>query len=84
MLTNRPLVVGDDVRASRCGCGPRATSRSTPRSTASRASRSPTSDTRDRDRAARGGCSLVKAPGRDYYEVLRTKLKWGEQGTTRR
>jgi NAD+ kinase len=23
---------------------------------------------------------LVKAPGRDYYEVLRTKLKWGEAG----
>lgn len=22
---------------------------------------------------------LVKAPGRDYYEVLRTKLKWGEK-----
>ena len=22
---------------------------------------------------------LVKAPGRDYYEVLRTKLKWGER-----
>jgi NAD+ kinase len=21
---------------------------------------------------------LVKAPTRDYYEVLRTKLKWGE------
>jgi NAD+ kinase len=21
---------------------------------------------------------LVKAPGRDYYEILRTKLKWGE------
>jgi NAD+ kinase len=26
---------------------------------------------------------LVKAPGRDYYEVLRSKLKWGES-TTRR
>jgi NAD+ kinase len=23
---------------------------------------------------------LVKAPGRDYYEVLRTKLKWGDAG----
>jgi hypothetical protein len=22
----------------------------------------------------------VKAPGRDYYEVLRTKLKWGDAG----
>ena len=27
---------------------------------------------------------LVKAPGRDYYEVLRTKLKWGEKTATRR
>ena len=27
---------------------------------------------------------LVKVPGREYYEVLRTKLKWGEQGSTRR
>jgi NAD+ kinase len=26
---------------------------------------------------------LVKAPGRDYFEVLRTKLKWGEVGTRR-
>jgi NAD+ kinase len=25
---------------------------------------------------------LVKAPGRDYYTVLRTKLKWGEAATT--
>jgi NAD+ kinase len=23
---------------------------------------------------------LVKAPRRDYYEVLRTKLKWGDAG----
>jgi NAD+ kinase len=23
---------------------------------------------------------LVRAPGRDYYEVLRTKLKWGDAG----
>jgi NAD+ kinase len=26
---------------------------------------------------------LVKAPGRDYYEVLRTKLKWGENTVKR-
>jgi len=24
---------------------------------------------------------LVKAPGRDYYQVLRSKLKWGDAGT---
>jgi NAD+ kinase len=27
---------------------------------------------------------LVRAPARDYYEVLRTKLKWGEQAAQRR
>ena len=27
---------------------------------------------------------LVKAPGRDYYQVLRSKLKWGEAGATNR
>jgi NAD+ kinase len=27
---------------------------------------------------------LVKAPGRDYFEVLRTKLKWGEFAVPRR
>ncbi len=27
---------------------------------------------------------LVKAPGRDYFEVLRTKLKWGDAGATPR
>jgi NAD+ kinase len=25
---------------------------------------------------------LVKAPGRDYYQVLRSKLKWGDTGVT--
>ncbi|MGE5124982.1 MAG: NAD(+)/NADH kinase [Betaproteobacteria bacterium] len=27
---------------------------------------------------------LVKAPGRDYYQVLRSKLKWGEAGAADR
>ncbi|HXY38217.1 MAG TPA: NAD(+)/NADH kinase, partial [Vicinamibacteria bacterium] len=27
---------------------------------------------------------LVKAPGRDYYQVLRSKLKWGDAFTTER
>ena len=26
---------------------------------------------------------LVKSPGRDYFEVLRTKLKWGETRSSR-
>jgi NAD+ kinase len=28
--------------------------------------------------------TMVKAPGRDYFEVLRTKLKWGEFAVPRR
>jgi NAD+ kinase len=28
--------------------------------------------------------TLVKAAGRDYYEVLRTKLKWGDTSAKRR
>ena len=27
---------------------------------------------------------LVKVPGRDYYEILRSKLKWGDSATRRR
>jgi NAD+ kinase len=27
---------------------------------------------------------LVKAPGRDYYQVLRSKLKWGDAGASNR
>ena len=27
---------------------------------------------------------LVRAPARDYFEVLRTKLKWGEQAARRK
>ena len=57
----------------------RATWTCTWRSTARRPSPSPTT-TASRSRAARGGLKLVKAPGRDYYEVLRTKLKWGDAG----
>ena len=77
MLTNRPLVVGDEavvemrLRHAAEGDahltldGQRGLPLS-PRDSV-RVTRSP--------RTVR----LVKAPGRDYYEVLRTKLKWGEK-----
>jgi NAD+ kinase len=81
MLTNRPLVVSDDATIEvrlRSGRdvevfatldGQRGFSLSGGDSVT--VTRSP--------RTLR----LVKAPGRDYFEVLRAKLKWGEY-TTRR
>jgi NAD+ kinase len=81
MLTNRPLVIGDEssvevrLRAER-GVDVQVTldgQRSFPLSSDDSVvvTRSP--------RTLR----LVKAKGRDFFGVLRTKLKWGE-GTTRR
>jgi NAD+ kinase len=76
MLSNRPLVVGDDsvievrLRAAREGevhitfDGQRGFPLAS-------------SDTVTITRSPRS-LRLVKAPDRDYYEVLRTKLKWGE------
>ncbi len=81
MLTNRPLVVTDDsivevrLRAER-DVEVQVTfdgQRGFPLSS---------QDTVVVTRSPRS-LRLVKARGRDYYEVLRTKLKWGE-GTTRR
>jgi NAD+ kinase len=77
MLSNRPLVVGDEavievrLRAAR-ECDVQVTLDGQPGPALSvddvvTVTRSP--------RVLR----LVKAPGRDYYEVLRTKLKWGER-----
>jgi NAD+ kinase len=77
MLTNRPLVVPDDGTISVRLRGHRTDDVQLtldgqrgfplgPRDTVT-VTRSP--------RTLR----LVKAPGRDYYEVLRTKLKWGER-----
>ena len=77
MLTNRPLVIGDegmvevrlrrvregDVHVSFDGQGGLPLLGTD----VVRVTRS--------DRTLR----LVKAPGRDYFEVLRTKLKWGER-----
>jgi NAD+ kinase len=78
MLTNRPLVVGDEARVE----------------VRLRASRDvevyaaldgqETFAFADGDHVVVTGSprrlQLVKPPGRDYYEVLRTKLKWGEAG----
>jgi NAD+ kinase len=78
MLTNRPLVVSDDSRIE----------------VRLRAAREvdvyaaldgqETFAFTDDDHVVVTGSprrlKLVKAPGRDYYEVLRTKLKWGEAG----
>jgi NAD+ kinase len=76
MLANRPLVVGDDatievrLRSARDGevhltfDGQRGFPLSSHDTvTVTRSSRS---------------LRLVKPPGRNYYEVLRTKLKWGD------
>jgi NAD+ kinase len=82
MLTNRPLVVGDEavvevrLRAAREGevhitfDGQRGFPLAS--TDVVTVTRSPHS------------LRLVKAPGRDYYEVLRTKLKWGESTVRRR
>jgi NAD+ kinase len=77
MLSNRPLVVGDQavievrLRAAR-ECDVQLTLDGQPG--ASLALGDVVTVTRS-PRALR----LVKAQGRDYYEVLRTKLKWGER-----
>ena len=80
MLTNRPLVVADDsrvvvrlhtpdVEAHVTLDGQRAVPLASGDQVA--VTRSP--------RTLR----LVKSPGRDYFEVLRTKLKWGETRSSR-
>jgi NAD+ kinase len=77
MLTNRPLVVSDEaeieVRLRDAGEGDVHIALDgqpglplAPRDVV-RVTKSPRS------------LRLVKSPGRDYYEVLRTKLKWGER-----
>jgi NAD+ kinase len=78
MLTNRPLVVGDEARVEvrlRAGRDVEVYAALDGQETFAFA---------DGDHVAVTGSprrlKLVKAPGRDYYEVLRTKLKWGEAG----
>jgi NAD+ kinase len=78
MLTNRPLVVGDEARIEvrlRAGRDVEVYAALDGQETFAFA---------DGDHVVVTGSprrlKLVKAPGRDYYEVLRTKLKWGEAG----
>jgi len=82
MLTNRPLVVGESstVEVS-LGNG-----RGVDVYTAFDGQQSFALQDGDRVTitASQRCLRLVKVPGRDYYEVLRSKLKWGEQGVTRR
>jgi NAD+ kinase len=79
MLTNRPLVVGDEARVEvrlHAGRDVEVYAALDGQETFAFA---------DGDHVVVTGSprrlKLVKAPGRDYYEVLRTKLKWGEAGS---
>jgi NAD+ kinase len=82
MLTNRPLVVGDEARVDvrlRAGRDVDVYAALDGQETFAFA---------DGDHVEVTGSprrlKLVKAPGRDYYEVLRTKLKWGDAGSPAR
>jgi NAD+ kinase len=81
MLTNRPLVLGDDatvtVRLHTEDVEVHVTL------DGQRGVRLGREDTVTVTRSPRT-LRLVKAPGRDYFEVLRTKLKWGESTPRRR
>jgi NAD+ kinase len=77
MLTNRPLVIGDE---STVELRLRHTAEGDAHLTLDGQQGFPLApqDTVLITRSPRT-VRLVKAPGRDYYEVLRTKLKWGER-----
>jgi NAD+ kinase len=80
MLTNRPLVVGDE-----CRIAVRLHTHDAEVHVTLDGQRGVPLSSRDVVVITRSPRTLrlVKAPGRDYFEVLRTKLKWGES-TTRR
>jgi NAD+ kinase len=78
MLTNRPLVVSDEARVEvrlRAGRDVEVYAALDGQETFAFS---------DGDHVAVTGSprrlKLVKAPGRDYFTVLRTKLKWGDAG----
>jgi NAD+ kinase len=78
MLTNRPLVVSDESKVELRLRAAREVD------VYAALDGQETFAFADDDRVVVSGSprrlKLVKAPGRDYYEVLRTKLKWGEAG----
>jgi len=79
MLTNRPLVVGDEARIEVRLRGARDVE------VYAALDGQETFALSDGDGVSVTGgprrLKLVRAPGRDYFEVLRTKLKWGETNT---
>jgi NAD+ kinase len=82
MLTNRPLVLSDDVRIDvrlRAAREVEVMAALDGQQIFSLADQDGVSVTRSARRL-----TLVKAAGRDYYEVLRTKLKWGDTSAKRR
>jgi NAD+ kinase len=82
MLTNRPLVVGDEARIEvrlRAAHDVEVYTALDGQETFALSDGDGVSATGSPRRL-----KLVKAPGRDYFEVLRTKLKWGEANAGRR
>ena len=82
MLANRPLVVGDDVRIEvrlRASREVEVMAALDGQQLFTLADQDAVTVTRSARRL-----QLVKAAGRDYYEVLRTKLKWGDTNARRR
>ncbi len=78
MLTNRPLVVSDEARVEAKLRDARDVE------VCAALDGQETFVFRDGDSVVVTGSprrlSLVKAPGRNYYQVLRSKLKWGDAG----
>lgn len=80
MLTNRPLVVSDESRVQVRLRGARDVE------VYAALDGQETFGFTDGDHVDVSGSprrlELVKAPGRDYYQVLRSKLKWGDAGVS--
>jgi NAD+ kinase len=82
MLTNRPLVLNDGVRIDvrlRAAREVAVMAALDGQQIFALADQDEVTVTRSERRL-----QLVKAAGRDFYEVLRTKLKWGDTSAKRR